>query len=525
MCQVDEEYKDDQLKNRTVLSVSQKCVKCNEVSAVLIIRAGDGFCRDCFKEYFVHKFRAMLGKNRLIFPGEKVLLALSGGPASSSMLFQVQQGLSRDAPKKLRFTPGIVYIDGAATGQSPEERIGKISQLESIFSATGYPFYIVHLEEVFGLPNSVLQCVPSVPERIEGCYKAAVERFIQHSTSTQREMRCISEAEDPSLMGAQTRLSELSVQDGRVSGGRLPVTPEQTQAVERLLASVRTLTAKEELLQTLRHHLIVHTARAHGYAKVMMGDSCSRLAVKLLSNISLGRGASLAMDTGFSDPRYGDIAIVRPMREYSSKEIAFYNKMFKVPSVFIPGLDTKAPEKASIQRLTESFVNKLQAEFPSTVSTIYRTSEKLITACPRTSADKEQTEKCLLCLCTLDTSGEEASAFHATLISEKLSQKKPPELGQSPVLPGQQCCCTGGGQADICGATGGGCCSVDRTPVTHDLQSLLCYSCRLIIKDMSSVNELPQYIVSEADRRRRRAQMKEEISEFLLDPDEDCDAA
>lgn len=29
-------------------------------------------CRNCFKAFYVHKFRAMLGKNRLIFPGEKV---------------------------------------------------------------------------------------------------------------------------------------------------------------------------------------------------------------------------------------------------------------------------------------------------------------------------------------------------------------------------------------------------------------------------------------------------------------------
>lgn len=45
------------------------------------------------------------------------------------------------------------------------------------------------------------------------------------------------------------------------------------------------------------NHLILHTARAQGYSKVMMGDSCTRLAVKLLTNLSLGRGASLAMDT------------------------------------------------------------------------------------------------------------------------------------------------------------------------------------------------------------------------------------
>lgn len=35
--------------------------------------------RDCFKAFYVHKFRAMLGKNRLIFPGEKV----ASGPRGS----------------------------------------------------------------------------------------------------------------------------------------------------------------------------------------------------------------------------------------------------------------------------------------------------------------------------------------------------------------------------------------------------------------------------------------------------------
>lgn len=46
-------------------------------------------------------------------------------------------------------------------------------------------------------------------------------------------------------------------------------------------------------------------------------------------------------EQGFSDSRYGDIILVRPMRDYSAKEIAYYNRMFSVPSVFIPSLDTK----------------------------------------------------------------------------------------------------------------------------------------------------------------------------------------
>lgn len=86
-------------------------------------------------------------------------------------------------------------------------------------------------------------------------------------------------------------------------------------------------------------------------------------------------------------------------------------------------------EKASIQRLTESFVTKLQADFPSTVSTIYRsvknhnhcvdkhkisfnneqtcffscrTSEKLQTAC-KSSSTADHCDRCLFCLCALDT--------------------------------------------------------------------------------------------------------------------------
>ena len=44
---------------------------------------------------------------------------------------------------------------------------------------------------------------------------------------------------------------------------------------------------------------------------------------------------------GFADSRFGDVVLVRPMRDYSSKEIAFYGRLFSVPSVFTPGLDTK----------------------------------------------------------------------------------------------------------------------------------------------------------------------------------------
>ncbi|XP_041803404.1 cytoplasmic tRNA 2-thiolation protein 2 [Chelmon rostratus] len=510
MCQVDEDYH-DQLEHSDVPSVSKKCVKCKDATAAVVIRAGDPYCRGCFKEYFIHKFRAMLGKNRVIFPGEKVLLAISGGPSSCSMLSQVQEGLSQNAHKKLRFLPGIVYIDeGAAAGQSVDERQRTVAELQAVFRATGFPFHIVPLEQVLHLPSSVVMTTPSPSERPASAYKAAVDHFIQGNSSG-----CLTPQEQ----------EETALPD---------VQESHTQLLQQLIGSAKTPTAREDLLNTLRQHLLVHTARTEGYSKLMLGDNCTRLAVKLLTSISLGRGAQLAQDTGFSDSRYGDITIVRPMRDYSAKEITDYNRMFSVPSV-TPSLDTKTTDKASIQRLTESFVTKLQADFPSTVSTIYRTSEKLQTAC-QSSSTADHCDRCLLCMCALDKTVENASAFQATMISEQLSQNKFPgatsaeilRQNQAPVEPESsaptvQCCSSGRGEDCGRAVTDGGCCSSGKVPETTDLKSLLCYSCQLTIKDMSSVVSLPQYILSEAQRRQRRSQMREEISEFLLDDGDEGD--
>ncbi|XP_029464489.1 cytoplasmic tRNA 2-thiolation protein 2 isoform X2 [Rhinatrema bivittatum] len=491
-------------------------MKCKESSAILIIRVGDAFCKVCFKEYFVHKFRAMLGKNRLIYPGEKVLLALSGGPASSSMLQQVQEGLSREAPKKLRFVPGLVYVDeGAVRGQNLKEREKTITEMELILKRSGFPYHIVCLEEVFNLPSSVVQRVSKDILEVTHDYKTAVDGFMCYQSQLENaasgSRTCCTEA------WVQAQLPELSTkeparQEPAAFTGMLHLPPPHTtQALNQLFSSLKSLTAKEELLQILRSHLIVHTARIQGYSKVMLGDSCTRLAVKLLTNISLGRGAFLAMDTGFSDSRHGDVVVVRPMREYSLKEISFYTKMFGVPTVFSPALNTKASDKGSIHQLTENFINKLQADFPSTVSTVYRTSEKLNVG----GLNKDSATFCLFCLCPLDTQVGKASAFYAALVSERLSQKS------SPDPPGKERCARSQEQSECCMKASASSSSTLRS----DFLNLLCYGCRVTAKELTTLDYLPHYIHCEADRRARRAAMKEEVQEFLLHDDTDLNQA
>ncbi|XP_063169122.1 cytoplasmic tRNA 2-thiolation protein 2 [Candoia aspera] len=482
---------------------SSKCMKCEDGPPVVIIRAGDAFCKACFKDYFVHKFRAMLGKNRCIYPGEKVLLAFSGGPTSSSMLRQVQEGLNREAAKKLRFKPGVIYIDeGAVCGRSLGEREDTCGQVEAIVQATGFPYHLLLLEEVFDLPASVLNSLSHSPADQAHSYKEAVADFTRWQQQQWEKTEDAATSLEDQLAECSTRGSSWKERLAVLATSSFPAS--HAEALSRLFGAVRSLTAKEELLQTLRTHLILHVARRNGYTKVMVGDSCTRVSVKLLTNLCLGRGAFLAMDTGFLDSRHGDVLILRPMREYPAKEIIFYNHLFGVPTVFTPGLDTKASDRASIHLLIESFLCKLQSEFPSTISTVYRTGEKLSAAPREVGSDVPSAPaQCLLCLCPLDTSVEDGSSSQARLLSEELCPRPPAENS----------CCEGG-------RTQAGCWG--RPPMGGDsspLLPLLCYGCRLTLKELSCTESLPPYIHEEAGHQRCRAAMKEEIQEFLLEDD------
>ncbi|XP_041626343.1 cytoplasmic tRNA 2-thiolation protein 2 isoform X2 [Vulpes lagopus] len=465
MCQVGEDYGDPVPEGPPPPRPGRelRCVKCKDGLPVVVIRAGDAFCRDCFRAFYVHKFRAVLGKNRLIFPGEKVLLAWSGGPSSSSMVWQVLEGLSRDSAKRLRFVPGVVYVDeGAACGQSWENRAKTLAEVKLILRSFGFPWHIVALEE-------------------------------QHTVGG-----------SPSPTQQEEQLSQPCTQDPEDPAGPPPAA--HIEALSRLFDSVKTLTAKEELLQTLRGHLLLHVARTHGYSKVMTGDSCTRLAIKLMTSLALGRGAFLAWDTGFSDERHGDVVVVRPMREHTLKEVAFYNRLFAVPSIFTPAIDTKAPEKASIHRLMEGFLLRLQAQFPSTVSTVYRTSEKLVKA-PRDGCAAGP--RCLLCMCSLDVdTADSATAFGAQ--TQDFSQTQPPtplaEAGAAPM----PCCSAEVGRAQKC-------CQSTLLCRREDSQVIeqLCYGCRVNMKDVPSLDSLPPYILAEAQFRSQRP--SQDIQEYLVE--------
>ena len=426
----------------------QTCMKCSGSAAVVVVRMGDPLCKACFLAYFTHKFRATIGKARTIRAGEKVLLAVSGGSSSSAMLHLVCEGLSPRAPKKLRFEPGVASIDeGEILKSSKDDRMNSVGKIREIASKTEFPFHQLNLEDIFGLQNST-------QGDAVGCKK----------------------------------LSSLEI--AKINAEKL----------KSLFDATLSMTAKEDLMRTLRNQLLLATARKEGYSKVMLADCATRLSIRLMSDISQGRGGDLPYDTGFSDERHGDVVFIRPMREFMSKEIALYNFFNSVETVPIITLGTMAHSHASIDRLTEEFVSGLQADFPFTVSTIFRTGDKLSVkeSCDDVSA-------CALC--------GVPSGVHSKPLSTLCDALNYVELDNGTKSESQ----SGSG---CCGGCDSGCSlsTSDRQLTKESVVQALCYGCQRTFQDTKlTLDDLPAYVVETASKVQQRAHMKDQIKDFLLE--------
>ncbi|XP_078384995.1 cytoplasmic tRNA 2-thiolation protein 2-A-like [Oculina patagonica] len=454
MCSVQEEDLENvpsELQNKASKEKNRQgrtCMKCSISPAVVVVRLNDPLCKSCFMAYFTHKFRATIGKARAIRAGEKVLLAFSGGPSSSSMLHLVCEGLSGTAPKKLRFEPGVAFIDeGEVLKHSGEERSKYIQQIRNAATRTKFPFHQLNLEDIF------------VSEKYPQDDAMSCKKFERPNSGT-----------------------------------------NQADKLRNLFDATSSMTAKEDLLRTLRSKLLLMTARNEGYSKVMLADCATRISVRLLSDVSQGRGGDLPYDTGFSDDRHGDVSYIRPMREFMTKEIALYNFFNNVETVLIPTLGTMSQSHASIDRLTEDFVSGLQADLPFTVSTIFRTGDKL-----SVKESSEDVTACALCGVPMNVDPTLLSTLTDSLSAAKLGDdnKSTPKSA-----------------SDCCGGCDSGCStSPSEQQLTKDnILDTFCYGCRLTYKDTKfDVSDLPSFVLEAASKVHHRAQMKEQIKDFLLD--------
>lgn len=195
---------------------------------------------------------------------------------------------------------------------------------------------------------------------------------------------------------------------------------EDRQRFMATFNSLTSLTSKQDFVVQLRKRIWRSAAKSLNCGLVFVPEINSDLAKTLLTDISLGRGASVAHDVSFLDDRVEAVKLVRPIRDLNENEVQHYlrlNELEFVPEMGLFGENQAAG--ASIQNLTTEFVKNLQKNYSATITTVFRTGEKMA---PKPN---ENAGVCKICHCQLDTVGSET--LYATDFSSYMSTH-PPEM-------------------------------------------------------------------------------------------------
>lgn len=325
------------------------CKKCNERKIVVKINLKDAQCQPCFYQYARHKLRAALGSTRIVDRGARVLLVFDGSIESCVMFDIIRYGLTQDQYKRITFVPCALYIDDTCTFESDthkrQENLSKIMKLLQHFQFEAYYTSIA----TGGL---------------------------------------VIKVEDAQQF-------QLPLTDGQV---------KKERNFENALNSLATLTSQQDFVHVSQMDAIRKAAETLDCKFAFLSTVNHQIATDLLANVALGRGSSVANEISICDSR-GAVKILRPIRNLSDVEVETYVKFNdNVPwptdiRNYANSTDTRPT--LSLQNLTRQFVNGLQENFTSTVSTVFRTGDKIAAASAPTTKETPK-NTCKLCHSVLD---------------------------------------------------------------------------------------------------------------------------
>lgn len=235
-----------------------------------------------------------------------------------------------------------------------------------------------------------------------------------------------------------------------------------SSAIRTIFNQITDQTSRQEFIQIARDNCIRKSAKRLQCDFAFVPDIGPDLATTFLTNIVLGRGGSVAQDVSLFDTRT-DVQIVRPIRDLNHKEVEMYIKLSGITC-------TAAVNKVmggSVQALTKSFVAGLQSNFSSTVSTVFKTADKM---------DNEESDKGgVYCqFCHSKVAGEKSSTTLAAIdysryvsINSERIDVRSPNISES-----IQLACNRG----------------------SDATTTLCHSCQTIFGSLTS-NVLDEFLI------------------------------
>ncbi|KAJ2725079.1 Cytoplasmic tRNA 2-thiolation protein 2 [Coemansia sp. Benny D115] len=440
--------------------VPGKCIKCKRAQPNVTIR-GCLYCKPCFVRASVAKFRTALSKSRKSHPmpvTARAMVAVSGGPASSAM-----------AQLALDYHRSVAMKGGTAQPLYADVVIGHVDE-SALF------------EQLSGGAGA-LRVRDVVPEGAAEWFEARLEDVF-------------AESDGVLLRVAKSGLGEAS-DGGRVfaqlakPADSAPEPPRER--LRRLFDGLASATDREAMLDAVKTELLVRLAQRANCQVLLLGDSATRLATKVVSLTCRGRGLSLPLETAAESTWFDGVVVMRPMRDFTAKEVGFFNRWTRQPVVCVPTFTTGLPFRASIGRLAESFVAGLDGEFSSTVATVCRTVHKL-----EPSPEALQAPHCVVCAMPAEPSNAQARVPNG---ATQLTVPSPEQTGTS-----------------------------GKTSLSDQIEVQLCYSCRNTLGFAAAVPGdlmLPSFCIDRLKNHpvtagpEGREVLRKQIAEFLID---DCEA-
>lgn len=451
------------------------CKKCGSEQIEISLRNKCGYCKPCFLSVSMHKFKATLGKSKSMRPTDSVLIAHSGKTNSTALVQLIKNNANESSCKKLRFKCKVLYIDdGIARGFSSGERKD--------------------------IRNGL----------VEEADNSKIATYVTSLTTCTGDILC---EEVQSMDTSQTN------------------TIDKDEFIEKLFHSMESETAKDELFRQLKRKLIVRAARKLNCNKVFVADTSVDLATKVLGDVSTGRGSQVSLNVSFSDTRTADVTFLRPLREFTQDEIEGYLKCCNVTPILSASKYNRS-YPGSIRTVARNFICQLDSNLNGTVSTVYRTSEKLAAKMKELRNGKiarnidfaeDVNETCILCELTLDSSNsqeQQLSAVQARIFSQLISMNVDPAM-----------CMESSNQSknaqtqDINDSVKKHCRCDNATCISFHTESLqpeliashLCYGCKLIaLNSKEKYNLLSCFLYEKIQEKLQITRMQEEIAEFLL---------
>lgn len=344
------------------------CIRCQAESPIITTR-NEAFCQSCFCKYAATKIvkRMETFRVRHSEPGEerKLLLPLSFGPSSTSLLHVLSQHLKGQADK---------------TGR------------------TGFKLLVLHVD------NDAL-----VAETEKGLDMLEVVklRYPEHAYSSLRLSDLFSYGlELSSLAPALELVYETSNAD------KLKV----------VLSSLNSETSRSDVMSVLQRRLIVAFAKAQGCEAIIWGHSTTALAERVLAETAKGRGFALPWIVADGESPH-NMPFHYPMRDLLSKESEAFASVVDPPLDDMILQTTKASpvsmKNTTIDDLMSQYFESVEREYPSIVANVVKTTGKLqapslkfveahceLCDMPLNGIAPEKSRLCYGCIRTLPTSVE-----------------------------------------------------------------------------------------------------------------------